>query len=90
MITKPVVFSGKELTINYATSAAGTVLVEIQDEAGQPIPGYSLADCPEIFGDHIERVVSWNDGTDVSTLAGRSVRLRFVLQDADLYSIQFR
>jgi len=90
MITKPFVFSGKELTINYATSAAGTVLVEIQDEAGQPIPRYSLADCPEIFGDHIERVVSWNDGMDVSTLAGRSVRLRFVLQDADLYSIQFR
>ena len=76
--------------MNFSTSIAGSVRVEIQDASGKPISGYALADCPEIFGDHLERVVAWKGGTDVSKLAGSSVRLRFVMRDADLYSIRFR
>ena len=49
----------------------------------------ALADCPEIFGDQIEQVVVFKTGSDVSRLAGRPIRLRFVLKDADLYSFQF-
>jgi hypothetical protein len=89
-LTKPLIFSGKELVINYSTSAAGSVAVEIQDASGKPLPGFTLVDCPEIFGDETERVVAWEDGSDVSALAGQPVRLRFVLKDADLYSIRFR
>jgi hypothetical protein len=66
------------------------VQVEIQDPAGKPIPGYGLADCPEIFGDELERVVAWKGGADVGKLAGKPVRLRFVMKDADLYAIRFR
>ena len=90
LVTKPLVFSGRELVINYSTSAAGSLKVEVQRETGQPISGFSLSDCPEIFGDHIERVVSWKQGSDLSELEGQSIRLRIVLQDADLSSIQFR
>jgi hypothetical protein len=64
--------------------------VEVQAADGQPLPGFSLAECPEIYGDEIERVVAWKGGKDVSSLAGRAVRLRFVLNDADLYSLRFR
>ena len=88
--TRPLSFSGRELEMNFSTSVAGSVRVEIQDVGGRPIPGYALADCPEIFGDHLERVVAWKSGTDVSRLAGKSIRLRFVMKDADLYSIRFR
>lgn len=88
--TRPLSFHGKELEMNFSTSVAGSVQVEIQNAAGRPIPGYALADCPEIFGDHLERVVGWKGGADVSKLAGKSVRLRFVMKDADLYSIRFR
>jgi len=90
LVTKPLTFEGRELVINYSTSAAGSVQVEIQDAEGNPIDGFTLAQCPEIFGDDIARVVSWEGGSDVSALAGRPVRLRFMLKDADLYSIQFR
>ena len=76
--------------VNYSTSAAGSLKVEVQTENGQPISGFSLADCPEIFGDHIERVVSWKQGSDLSALEGQAIRLRMVLQDADLFSMQFR
>lgn len=89
LLTKPLVFEGGNLTLNLSTSGAGSVQVEIQDAAGQPIPGYSLADCPDVFGDELARVVRWRAGGDVRPLAGQPVRLRFVLQDADLYALQF-
>lgn len=90
LVTKPLTFAGKSLSINLSTSAAGSIRVEIQDAAGQPIPGHALTDCPEIVGDEIERTVSWKRGTDLSRLAGQPVRLRFVMKDADLYALRFR
>jgi hypothetical protein len=90
MLTKPILFQGKELVINFATSAAGTIRVEIQDVDGKPIPGFALADCDEIYGDDLERVVAFKGGPDLAKLAGKPIRLRFVMSDADLYSIRFR
>jgi len=90
MRTRPLSFSGREMILNFATSAVGSVRVEIQDAAGAPIPGFALADAREELGDSIERTVHWKQGSDVSALAGKPVRLRFVLKDCDLYSIRFR
>ena len=90
LLTKPLVFSGRELVLNYSTSAAGSVRVEIQEPYGSPIAGYALADAEELYGDSLEQPVLWTNGSDVSALAGRPVRLRFVLHDADLYSLRFR
>jgi len=90
MVTKPFTFQGKELEINFSTSAPGSVRVEIQDAQGNPVPGYTLDNCPEIIGDEIARIVSWAKGPDVGELAGKPVRLRFVMKDADLFSMRFR
>ncbi|MEW6303567.1 MAG: hypothetical protein AB1705_08860 [Verrucomicrobiota bacterium] len=90
MTTKPLKFSGKQLVLNFSTSAAGSVRVEIQDAQGKPIPGFALADATETIGDDIERIVAWKNGSDVSKLAGQPVRLRFVMKDADVYSLRFR
>lgn len=89
MVTRPLIFTGETLEINYSTSAAGSIRVEIQDAAGQPIPGFAIDDCPEIYGDQISRVVAWTAGSDVGKLAGQPIRLRFVMKDADLYSLRF-
>ena len=51
--------------------------------------GFSQADADEVFGDQIEGVVSWQGNRDVSSLAGKPVRIRFVLNDADLYAFRF-
>ena len=88
--TKPIVFDGTQLELNFATSAAGSIRVEIQDTDGKPLDGFSLADCPEVFGDTIARSVVWKDDSkDVSSLAGKPVRLLFEMKDADLYSFRF-
>jgi hypothetical protein len=90
LLTKPLIFDGGNLTINASTSAAGSIQVEVQDMKGNPVEGYSLADCPEIFCDDIRHVVRWKRaGGDVRPLTGKPVRLRFALKDADLYSFQF-
>jgi hypothetical protein len=89
LVTKPLVFAGKHLELNFSTSAAGGICVELQDADGQPVPGFTLADCAEIYGDALERVVLWKGGSDVSSLAGKPVRLRFVIKDADLFSFRF-
>lgn len=90
MVTKPLIFAGKELELNVSTSAAGSVRVELQDAEGQPLPGYALAECTEIIGDQIDRVVDWRGNSNVGALVGQPVRLRFVMKDADLYSLRFR
>ncbi|MCC6488127.1 MAG: hypothetical protein IT364_11570, partial [Candidatus Hydrogenedentes bacterium] len=90
MVTKSLVFSGTELVINYSTSAAGSVWIELQYADGIPIEGFTRADCDEIIGDEIARVVTWKGSSDLSTLVGKPVRVRAVMKDADLYSIQFR
>ncbi len=88
--TPALVFEGDELELNYATSAVGSVRVEIRDAGGGPLPGFALDKCAEIFGDEIEDVVRWAEGGDVGALAGRPVRLRFVMKDADLFAFRFR
>jgi hypothetical protein len=90
LITKPIVFKGDELALNFATSAAGAIRIEIQDVDGKPLDGFRLEDAPEVFGDDLERVAPWKEGCDLAVLSGTPVRLRFVMNDADLYAFQFR
>ncbi|MDO5553970.1 MAG: hypothetical protein Q4G68_09415 [Planctomycetia bacterium] len=89
VVTKPLTFSGKELTINYRTSAAGLLFVEICDDAGEVIPGFEKENCDVLYGDSLDRIVSWKGNKDVSSLAGHSIVLKFYLQEADVYSLKF-
>lgn len=78
-----------QLLINYSTSTYGGLRCEIQGENGQPLPGFSLAEADVIYGDSIERPVSWGGKTELKSLVGKPVKLRFELRDADLYAIRF-
>lgn len=92
ILTRPLRFAGGRLQLNFATSAAGVVRVEILragDPTATPVPGFAAADCDDLYGDTVDRTVSWKGSTDVSKLAGTPVQLRFVLKDADLYAYRF-
>ena len=89
-VTRPLTFTGTQLRLNYATSAVGSLQVEIQDAKGNPIPGFTLADMAPLFGDELEGRASWKAGHDLSALVGKTVRFRFVMKDADLYALQTR
>jgi hypothetical protein len=89
--TRPFVFAGNELELNYSTSAVGHVKVELQDESGAALNGYSLTDSQELFGDEIAGAIGWrDDGANIGALAGQIVRMRVELRDADLFAFRFR
>jgi hypothetical protein len=89
LMTKPLVFSGDQLVINYAADQGGSVRVELLSEDGNPLDGYSLSDATPASGDSIRHVVSWTKTSRVSEMSKQPLRIRFILRSADLYSFQF-
>lgn len=87
--TPPVPFSGNRLRLNIDTGSMGTAIVELRDVDGNSIEGYTLEDCEEIGGNFIDQTVYWKGNTDVSSLAGKPVRIYFKLTRAKLYSFTF-
>jgi hypothetical protein len=89
-VTKPFVTKGSILELNFATSAAGEVRVEVQSAEGDVLEGFSAAECVPIIGDQLDRSVRWSENEDLSQLAGKSIRLRITMQDADIYALRIR
>lgn len=86
LVTKELTFAGTKLNLNLVSR--GESRVEILDDAGKPVPGYALEDCQPLKGDFVDQSASWKGG-DLSKLASKIVKLRFVLNDADLFALQF-
>ncbi|MFA5687718.1 MAG: hypothetical protein WC959_00985 [Kiritimatiellales bacterium] len=93
--TKLLRFSGTQMVLNYKTKAkhfrydGGSVQVEIVDEGGYPVEGFSLSDCEKLQGDSIEQAVVWKSGRTLGMLDGVPVRFRFHMKYADLFSFRF-
>lgn len=81
VLTKPITVSAEEMHINFSTSAAGGITVSICGENGKELDGYESC---VIFGDSTDRHVTFQK--PLSELLGTSVRLRFKMKDAHLYS----
>ncbi len=90
IITKPFRFTGDTLFLNFSTSAAGFIKAELLDFQGNNIEGFELENAKELIGNEIEKAVSWQGNPDLSKLMDQAVRLRFVMKDADLYSMRFK
>lgn len=89
VLTKPLLFDGNGLRANFATFDGGWLQAELQDAGGNPIPGFTYADFDPLSGDEIDFPLTWSGGGDVGSLEGTPVRVRFRLNNADLYSFQF-
>tara|TARA_B100000700_G_scaffold77941_1_gene87502 strand:+ start:3044 stop:4597 length:1554 start_codon:yes stop_codon:yes gene_type:complete len=89
LTTRPLTFEGSELELNLSTSAIGYVKVECLTAAGEVIDSFGIEQADETFGDSSSRKVSWNGNPGLKQLAGKPIRLRFTLSDADLYSFKF-
>jgi len=90
IVTRPFTFTGRRLELNINTGAMGYAQVGLEDEQGRPIPGYGVEDCVFINGNFVAHPVEWlGRGTDVSALAGRTLRLVIRLRGASLHALQF-
>lgn len=82
--TRPLRIEGDRLVINGV--ALGEITAEITDPQGlHALPGWGREDCDSVTGDQLAAELSWS-GRDLSELAGKHVRIRFYLENADLYS----
>ncbi len=82
LLTKPFTFDGDILKLNFATSARGGIKIRILDESNTPIEGYSTY---EIFGDSVDRTIDFD--SPLSALSGRTVKLEFIMSDAEIFSM---
>jgi len=91
LITKPLIFIGDNLTVNYDSQLgnAGSIRVEILDAQRHPIPGFTIQESTPLSTDEIDATVTWKSGSDLSALAGTPIHLRFVLHHTDLFSFRF-
>lgn len=90
LLTKPLKLEGGKLEVN-VDARKGMVLVEVLDERGRPIPGFSQIQaevCRDV--DELRLQPQWQGHPDLATLKGRVVRLKFRLQNAKLYAFQVR
>ncbi len=89
LITPPLLFQGKRLELNLDTGAGGYARIEILDESGKPIPGFTYHDSDELNGNSVRMAAAWNGQTDLSKLEGRPIRLHLLMRSAKLYAFQF-
>ena len=87
LVTKPFVATGSQLLLNVDVHDAGAVRVEVLDEKGDAIAGYHISDSIPLQGHAIDQPVTWRGDVKWRQLAGRQVRLRIQLSNADLYAV---
>jgi len=85
--TLPLIFKGSALTLNI--KAAGSAKVAITDKDSKAFPGFGLDDCDQIKGDFVEKTITWKGNGNVKALAGKTVRLKFQMQNTKLYAFEF-
>ena len=88
--TTPVItFSGRRLELNMEGSAGGWLLAEILTPGEKAVASFRLKDCDVVRGNSVKKTVTWKGSRDLSKLAGKPVRLRFVMRSVKLYAFQF-
>lgn len=95
VLTTLISIGNNELRIN-ADATSGSIVVDIMDyQTGEPVPGYSAADCDPITSDSLDHSVTWNGSADLLPIigsattqptVGRGLAFRFTLRNATIYA----
>ena len=89
LLTKVLNRQHGNLELNLSTSAGGSFALEVCDELGNAVEGYTFADFGEFYGDRIAFVPQWKD-KKFSDLPPGKFRLRMKLKECDIFSITFK
>jgi len=86
--TRPFKLFGRTLTLNVAASE-GDISVEVLDQKGVPINGFSEKNCRALENvDSLRAPVNWTGLRGLAGLEGQTIRLRFRLRNAALFAFQ--
>jgi hypothetical protein len=79
--------TGGRLSLNAQTAASGSIVVEVLDADGKPLPDYSGIKAARFTGNAIDARLTW--GSSATALPAGPLRLRLTLDRADLYALNF-
>ena len=85
LVTKAFRCRGDRLVLN-ADASKGEVRVELMDSGGSPIAGFEESDSDPLEKDSPRQVVTWRGRSDLSSLDGKVVKIRIVMNNARLFS----
>ena len=80
---------GRRLRINAVTQRAGHVLVAVTRRDGTFLPGRSFDDAVPVVGDQHRTLVQWQGGDDLGNEDGQPIALRFRINRAKIYGLDF-
>ncbi len=86
ILCKPLLVAGESLAINYRSNQ-GWLKVEIVDEQGEVVVGYSRDDCTPLTGDSLDETVSWGTRNRLPQ-TGKPIQICLILRDAAVYSFR--
>jgi hypothetical protein len=91
LVTQPFQCNGDQLFIN-ADAQEGSVAVEVLDERGKTLRNFDAKSCDLIEGDTLQNEesgwVHWKNRSNLKSLRGKRIQLRFHLSKARLYSFR--
>ena len=80
---------GRKLRINAVTQRAGNIRVEVAGMDGKSIPERSFADATPIIGDQHWTPVTWKRKDDLGHKDGNPIMLRFRMDKAQIFGLEF-
>lgn len=88
LITEKLSFDGKYLFVNAdVKNKKASLAVEILDETGNPIPGFTRKECIVMKkADSTKHMITWKNKKNFSDIAGKTIRVKFYLTNGDLYA----
>jgi len=89
--TVPLIFEeGDALLVNANANqyppGSSWLRVAVLWENGEPAPGFAASSCVAMTTDSVAHPIAWKSGAQLSSLAGRPIRLEFHLVNTRLYS----
>jgi hypothetical protein len=81
----PVKLSGAQLLLNAAI--LDHINVTLLNEKGEPIPGYTAM---KMRGNGLEIPIKWDGGGDLSALRDKPVKIKFEMNDAEIFGFRCR
>ncbi|MHB1357506.1 MAG: hypothetical protein ACYCZF_16175 [Anaerolineae bacterium] len=81
--------AGRTLRLNAVTRRAGSIKVEVAHADGTPIAGRTFDEAAPVIGDQYYRLLTWAGNSDLGYAEGEPIVLRFRLNQACLFGLEF-
>ena len=84
LLTNTLSFNGSYFFVN--ANVSGSLKVELLDENGIVLSGFSKDDCKAIIGDSVKQKVEWKNNATLTSLAGKNIKVKFYVTNGEIYS----